>query len=457
MRVMSAGEGYRYLLRSVAAGDGARALSSPLTRYYAEVGTPPGRWFGAGVPGLAAGALGAGDPVSEEQLRLLIGEGRDPVSGAPLGRAYRRFAPLAERVAARCAALAPAFADVERVEVVARIEEAAARPARRAVAGFDFTFSVPKSASILWALGGHETRDAVEEAHRAAVADVLAFMEREVAATRVGASDGSGSVLQADVIGLIATEYDHFDSRAGDPHLHTHVVIANRAQTVGDGRWRSLDGRPLHAAVVALSELHEAVFADRLTALLGVEWEARAQGRDRNPSWAVAAVPGALMGEFSSRSRDIDAATDRLVTGYRETHGHRPAPAVVMRLRAQATLRDPAREARAPARRAPRRMAGTRGRRSRRRFDRMGRPGHFFADVAETVGRGGVSGASRRCRSTGARGGGGEAVDVDALEPARRGGEADDGLAVRDSGRPGTGGHRDRDRGGEQVGAIDAA
>ena len=43
MRVMSAGDGYKYLLRSVAAADGDRSLSTPLTRYYAEEGTPPGR------------------------------------------------------------------------------------------------------------------------------------------------------------------------------------------------------------------------------------------------------------------------------------------------------------------------------------------------------------------------------------------------------------------------------
>lgn len=42
MRVMSAGDGYKYLLRSVAAADGDRLLSTPLTRYYAEEGTPQG-------------------------------------------------------------------------------------------------------------------------------------------------------------------------------------------------------------------------------------------------------------------------------------------------------------------------------------------------------------------------------------------------------------------------------
>lgn len=47
MRVMGAGDGYKYMLRTVASADGERALSTPLTRYYAEQGTPPGRWISA--------------------------------------------------------------------------------------------------------------------------------------------------------------------------------------------------------------------------------------------------------------------------------------------------------------------------------------------------------------------------------------------------------------------------
>ncbi len=89
LRRMSAGSGYRYLLRSVAVGDGNRALSTSLTRYYTEVGTPPGRWMGSGVHALGAGCLQPGMPVTEEQLALLIGMGRDPVTGEQLGRAYR--------------------------------------------------------------------------------------------------------------------------------------------------------------------------------------------------------------------------------------------------------------------------------------------------------------------------------------------------------------------------------
>ena len=40
MRVMSAGDGYKYLLRTVAAADGNRPLSTPLTRYYMEWSVP---------------------------------------------------------------------------------------------------------------------------------------------------------------------------------------------------------------------------------------------------------------------------------------------------------------------------------------------------------------------------------------------------------------------------------
>nr|WP_269452222.1 relaxase domain-containing protein [Tessaracoccus coleopterorum] len=72
---MSAGDGYKYLLKTIAAADGDRSLSTPLTRYYAEAGTPPGRWLGAGVLALGKGELSVGDRVSEAQLHLLIGMG----------------------------------------------------------------------------------------------------------------------------------------------------------------------------------------------------------------------------------------------------------------------------------------------------------------------------------------------------------------------------------------------
>ncbi|TNU72851.1 hypothetical protein FH969_14515 [Miniimonas arenae] len=267
MRVMSAGDGYKYLLKTVAAGDGNRTLSTPLTRYYAEAGTPPGRWLGGGVASLGDGHILVGSQVSETQLQLLVGLGRDPLTGEPLGRAYPVYAPVADRMAKRVADLDPWLGIVQRAAAIAAIEaEETASGTRRAVAGFDFTFSIPKAVSALWAVADAGTQATIADAHHAAVADVVAFMEREVAATRAGAAPGDGAVAQIDVTGLIATAYDHYDSRAGDPHLHTHVVVSNKVRTVLDGKWRSLDSRPLHGATVALSELHEAVFADHGTA-----------------------------------------------------------------------------------------------------------------------------------------------------------------------------------------------
>lgn len=338
MRVMSAGDGYKYLLRTVAAGDGDRTLSTPLTRYYAEEGSPPGRWLGAGVATLG-GVIVVGDQVSESQLQLLVGMGRNPVTGDPLGLAYPAYKTVVERVEERTAALDPGLGPASRAEAVARIEaEEASRGTRRAVAGYDFTFSIPKSASVLWAVADAGTQALIADAHHAAVAEVVAYMEREVAATRTGATARDGAVAQVDVRGLVATAFDHYDSRAGDPHLHTHLVISNKVQTVLDGKWRSLDGRPMHAATVALSELHEAVFADHLTRTFGVEWESRDMGRDRNPAWAIAAVPEELVTEFSSRSRHIDAEKNRLIAEYVERHGRQPSTATIIKLRAQATL-----------------------------------------------------------------------------------------------------------------------
>lgn len=212
MRVMGAGDGYKYLLRSVASADGERALSTPWTRYYAEQGTPPGRWMGGGLAALGDGEIHEGAPVSEAQLQLLLGMGRDPVTGDPLGKAYPVFPIVEDRIAARIARLDPALGADQRAEAVVVIEaEESARTSRRAVAGYDFTFSLPKSASVLWAVADARTQARITEAHHTAVAEVVAFMERELAVTRSGATFRGGAVAQVEVIGLIATAFDHFD------------------------------------------------------------------------------------------------------------------------------------------------------------------------------------------------------------------------------------------------------
>jgi conjugative relaxase-like TrwC/TraI family protein len=339
MRVMSAGDGYKYLLKSVAAGDGDRSLSTPLTRYYAEAGAPPGFWMGSGLGRLGHGELVEGAQVSEAQLQLLIGMGHDPITGEPLGRAYQQFASIAERVTQRIDALDPGLGPAARALEVATIEaEEAERGTRRAVAGFDFTFSVPKSVSAIWAVADAGTQSLIADAHHAAVAELVAFLEREVAATRVGATGPDGAVAHVDVAGVVAAAFDHYDSRSGDPQLHTHLVISNKVLTVQDGRWRTLAGRPMHSAVVAVSELYNAALADRMTRTLGLDWEARERGRDRNLAWEIEGVPDELVAEFSTRTRHIEAEKDRLIAEYVAKHSRQPSARTVLKLRAQATL-----------------------------------------------------------------------------------------------------------------------
>jgi hypothetical protein len=291
MRVMSAGAGYRYLLDSVAVADGRREAGRPLVDYYTEPGCPPGRWLGSGCATLAA-PLRPGSVVGEEQLALLLGEGRDPTTGDALGHAYPRYPTVADRVARRTNALDPKLGADQRAAALAAIgAEEAARPTRRAVAGYDLTFSVPKSVSVLWALAPADVRRQIVAAHHAAIDDTLALFEAEVAATRMGATGPDGAVAQVEVDGVIAAAFDHHDSRAGDPQLHTHVVVANKVRTRLDGKWRSLDGRPVHAAVVALSEHYRAALADHLTRRLGVVWQQRHRGPTATPHGTLPESP----------------------------------------------------------------------------------------------------------------------------------------------------------------------
>lgn len=339
IRVLTAGDGYRYLLNSVVgSGSGDRDAASTLTRYYLETGTPPGTWLGSGIVGLS-GKITDGDTVSESQLRRLIGNGQDPNTGEKLGRPYRKFATAKVRYERRLKRLPENLAPDEAASQAMLIQiEEAAKPSGAPVAGFDLTFSAPKSVSTLWAVADGGTQALIARAHHAAVQDVLGLLEREVAMTRVGAAGPRGAVAQAEILGVIATAYDHYDSRSSDPQLHTHVVVANRVQAVRDGKWRTLDSRALHGAITGLSEHYNAVLSDHLASLLGVEWEARERGAGRSTAWEISGVPQNLMDEFSSRTRDIELVKDRLVAEYLAKHGRQPSAKLLWQFRQQATL-----------------------------------------------------------------------------------------------------------------------
>jgi len=335
MSRMSTGSGFEYLMRHTARGD-APDRSTAMTRYYVNAGYPAGVWLGAGLAGVHDGAgLAAGSAVSEEQMARLFGAGQDPVTGASLGREYPTVAPPADRITAKVAQLpADLPADVREAKVSAITAAEKARDTRGAVAGFDLTFSVPKSVSVLWALSDADVQRQIVDAHHNAVASTIRLIEQDVARTRTG----HGGTARVPVRGLIAAGFDHHDSRAGDPQLHTHVTIANRVQAASDGQWRTLDSRSLYAASVAHSDTYDLLLADNLTRALGVAWEVRLRGRARNPRRELAAIPDHLIIEFSQRTAAITAAKDAAIDTFVAKHHRQPTGPEAVRIRQQATL-----------------------------------------------------------------------------------------------------------------------
>jgi len=249
-----------YYERSVAAG---------LDDYYAGRGESPGIWTGHG-----AATLGLEGVVQDRQLGTLI-RGVHPLTKERLRKHPKERTITIERI--------DPHAD-ER-----RIEQKTLSP----VAGFDLVFSTPKSVSLLHALGDENTRRAVSEAHAAAWQAALEYLEDEACVTR----RGKNGVIREHAGGFVAAAYQHRTSRAQDPHLHTHVIVANMAQSPSDAKWRALDGVAiLKTYRLAAGYLYEGHLRAELARTLGVEWERPRKG------WAeLKGVPRRVIDEFSTR------------------------------------------------------------------------------------------------------------------------------------------------------------
>ncbi len=166
------------------------------------------------------------------------------------------------------------------------------------VAAFDATFCAPKSVSLLHALGDREVSNEVRNAADAAVRESVQVLEQVACRVRRGA--GGSTVLDGD--GFVGAAFRHRTSRAGDPHLHTHVVIANVAHASVDDRWTALDARALYAWAAPVGHLYEAHLRWELARRLGVAW-----GPVRNGIADIAGIPQPVLREFSTRRREIEA------------------------------------------------------------------------------------------------------------------------------------------------------
>ena len=75
---LTAGSGYDYLTRQVAALDATEKGHTGLASYYTERGETAGVWIGSGLDGIDG--LTTGEPVTAEQMRALFGCGLHPLA-----------------------------------------------------------------------------------------------------------------------------------------------------------------------------------------------------------------------------------------------------------------------------------------------------------------------------------------------------------------------------------------
>ena len=239
---MVRGDGHRYYVEDIVPG---RAESSPVA------GESPGVWSGRG-----AAALGL-DGLVEAPVFTALLEGRHPQSGRTLGR------PRGDR----------------------------------RVSGYDLTFGAPKSVSILAMLAPGEIAAAVGVGHRAAVEEAAGYLGRAAVGVR---RTHRGVVAYLPSTGMVAGSFVHRTSRALDPHLHTHLVMANVAQGV-DGRWSAVDSRRVFVHAPAAQAVYHARLRLELTERLGTAWALRPSGLGD-----VVGVDARLRRLFSTRSSAIE-------------------------------------------------------------------------------------------------------------------------------------------------------
>lgn len=283
-------------IREATMGDGTLKGASP-AGYYTAPGNPPGRWIGSACR-LVGGREGG--EATSAQVRGLINERRDPASGRLLGD---------PRMEAGDQGNAP-------------------------VAGWDLTATVPKSVSIMWAFADPDTRQAIDRCLDQAARMTIAYLEDEYARTRAG----RGGVASVACDGLAGFQFDHWDSRDGDPHPHKHIVISNRVRRGTDGQWTALDGRLVYQSTLEVSEYHANLVRDLITRELGWSWEARQDGetpygrsracRDDSSTCSPAATPRSVAKSSAAsplkRHGPDDPSSTGAATRSTATYGWRP-------------------------------------------------------------------------------------------------------------------------------------
>ncbi|HMQ67044.1 MAG TPA: MobF family relaxase, partial [Arachnia sp.] len=206
------------------------------------------------------------------------------------------------------------------------------RPTATTIAGVDLTVSPTKSFSAAWALAPITTSRQLEELHHRAVTRMITYLETQ-AFSRVG----PGGVRNVEARGLVVAAFDHRSTRASDPDLHTHLVIANKVQAT-DGRWYALNTNLIYKAKVAASELYTATLEAGLAETFGIQFVERTTGRGKRPVREIDGIDPALNKRWSTRRGQIEHRRDELAATFLADHGRPPTEVEMIALAQRANL-----------------------------------------------------------------------------------------------------------------------
>ena len=169
--------------------------------------------------------------------------------------------------------------------------------------GFDFTFSAPKSVSVLYELSRDER---ILDAFRASVDETMREIETEMK-TRVRSKGAdhdrvTGNMVWADFVHFTARPVDGIP----DPHLHMHCYAFNVTWDEVEKRYKAGQFGDLKRDAPYWEAAFDARLAHRLNGL-GIATE------KRDYSFEVAGTPQSLIDKNSRRRNEIEreAAAER--------------------------------------------------------------------------------------------------------------------------------------------------
>ncbi len=161
---------------------------------------------------------------------------------------------------------------------------------------FDFTFSPPKSVSIVALVGGDRR---VVQAHREAVKVAVKELE-QFAATRIRQGGNNSDRTTGNVIAAL---FQHDTSRALDPHLHTHCIVFNATHDATEERWKALQNSRM---LVAQKYVENVYYHELARALRSCGYTVE---NSRRGDFQVVGVSREVCERFSKRHREIDEQT----------------------------------------------------------------------------------------------------------------------------------------------------